>query len=747
MDRSPKQRCVEFLISPRFASNVLVFVLAVTAAASGLIGNLTRNLKAAPSGAATIFSEISEYSNLRILRQAIERAKLREFMSDHEKCLTLFAPTDSAFESVLHKRLLPCVTNHYNVNRCSSLDQLLSSTSLNKLLLNHVVDGNLSLDSSAKESFLHFLGDSVEKLVKNETGHASIGNAAVIVANVRVGNGMMHLIDNVLGSVDPESGLSSDVSLDAEAVLSALKLTDADFFNVTKRQEMAEGAKALNIPGFQRNRNQVGYPDGGLTNAPVLVFDPSMNEADFTGPDTKFSYPSLASGISRPSTDEDLAFMTILELGALLKSKQVTSVELVKVFSERLKRYDSTLKAVVTYTEELAQAQSLAADKLLQQGTYLGPLHGIPYGLKDTIAVPGYRTTWGSTSFKDQFFNEEAFVYTRLKEAGAVLIAKLATGSLAYDDIWFGGRTRNPWNIEEFSTGSSCGPAAATSAGTIPFAIGSETAGSISYPAARTGVTAFRPTFGMVSRWQIMSLSESLDKIGPFGRSIEDCTIVLDVLRGKDPRDLSSKNIKLKDPFSIDAKKLTVGYLPDAEMEVVRILKEQGVKMVPFDLKYSVDSAQQILNFTMDVDMLAHFDHWQRAGLDDAYEAQDQWPVELRRARLISAVDYVQAQRARHKLISEVLEALKGIDAFIGNATDWEKVAVGNLVGMPVAIIPAGLKSIQNPPPEGTRRRTTVTAGIYARPYGDSEVLALAMAFQKVTKHHLQRPPVDNVKP
>ncbi|CAN0915954.1 Glutamyl-tRNA(Gln) amidotransferase subunit A [Linum grandiflorum] len=338
----------------------------------------------------------------------------------------------------------------------------------------------------------------------------------------------------------------------------------------------------------------------------------------------------------------------------------------------------------------------------------------------------------------------EATVYQRLKAAGAVLVAKLVSGSLAYDDIWFGGRTRNPWNIEEFSTGSSAGPAASTSAGMVPFAIGSETAGSITYPAARCGVTALRPTFGTVARTGVMSISESLDKLGPFCRSAVDCAIVLDTIRGKDSDDISSRDIPLDDPFSVDITKLTVGYLDDAEMEVVDVLKSKGVNMVPFNLNYTVDSVQGILNFTMDVEMLAHFDWWQREGLDDVYEAQDQWPTELRRARAISAVDFFQSQRARGKLIREVKERFT-VDAFVGNVTDWEKVCMGNLVGLPVMVVPTGFKNIPDPPSSGTKRRTTVTTGIYAPPDRDHIALALAMAYQSVTDHHKQRPPIDNL--
>ncbi|KAH7512113.1 hypothetical protein FEM48_Zijuj12G0056200 [Ziziphus jujuba var. spinosa] len=286
----------------------------------------------------------------------------------------------------------------------------------------------------------------------------------------------------------------------------------------------------------------------------------------------------------------------------------------------------------------------------------------------------------------------------------------LVSGSLAYDDIWFGGRTRNPWNIEEFSTGSSAGPAACTSAGMVPFAIGSETVGSMTLPAARCGMTALRPTFGIVGRAD----------------------------------DLSSKDISLDDPFSIDITKLSVGYLDDADMEVVHVLASKGVKMVPFELKYAVDSVQGIVNFTMDVDMLAHFDEWQRLGQDDDYESQDQWPTELRRARVFPVVDYVQAQRSRGKLIQEVRESFT-VDALIGSATDWERVCMGNLVGLPVIVVPTAFTNISNPPSTDCLRRTAVTTGIYAPPYQDSIVLALAMAYQSVTDHHRQRPPVDDL--
>ncbi|KAG8638567.1 hypothetical protein MANES_14G043000v8 [Manihot esculenta] len=522
-------------------------------------------------------------------------------------------------------------------------------------------------------------------------------------------------------------------------------MVDAHFFNGTKVVEVAKDAVEFNLPIIRSNRRLVASENGGLHNPSCLVFNPEWTHKHVDNTSKRFQYPALP-GIRRPKSEEDIAFMSILELGELIRTNQITSHELVQIFLQRLKRYNPVLEAVITSTDELAYKQAKEADELIAKGVYLGPLHGIPYGLKDIIAVPGYKTTWGSRSFKDQVLDIEAWVYKRLRSAGAVLVAKLVSGSLAYDDIWFGGRTRNPWNIEEFSTGSSAGPAASTSAGLVPFAIGSETAGSITFPASRCGVTALRPTFGTVGRTGVMSISESLDKLGPFCRSAADCSVVLDAIRGKDPDDLSSRDIPFRDPFSIDIRKLTVGYMDDAEMEVVHVLKAKGVNMVPFKLNYTVDSVQGILNFTMDVEMLAHFDEWQRTGQDDIYEAQDQWPTELRRSRVISAVDYVQAQRARRKLIEEVKKSFT-VDAFIGNATDWEKVCLGNLVGLPVIVIPTGLKNISNPPSKGTRRRTTINTGIYARPDHDHIALALAIAYQSVTDHHKQRPPIDDLGP
>ncbi|KAM1128666.1 hypothetical protein ACFX13_039279 [Malus domestica] len=322
----------------------------------------------------------------------------------------------------------------------------------------------------------------------------------------------------------------------------------------------------------------------------------------------------------------------VLEFGKLIKLKKITSLELTQIFIQRLKRYNPVLEAVVTYIGELANQQAKEADELLARGVYLGPLHGIPYGLKDIISVPHYKTTWGSKTFKDKVIDTETWVFKRLKSAGAILVAKLVTRTLAYDDIWFGGRTKNKWNIEEFTTGM------------VPFAIGSETVASMTLPAAHCGVAALCAIFASVGRTRIMSLLESLRH--PF-----------------------------EDPFSVDITRLTVGYVNDVDMKVIHVLESKSINMVPFKLNYIVDSVQCIVNFTMDVDMLSHFDEWQRSKKYDDYESQANG--------LLNCV----------------------VHAYFQQLTTFSDCS----------------------------RRTTMAIGIYAPPHRDHIALALTMAYQFVT--------------
>lgn len=273
---------------------------------------------------------------------------------------------------------------------------------------------------------------------------------------------------------------------------------------------------------------------------------------------------SEVGALKKPSDLESLSFWPVTHLSALVRSRQLSSQELTELYLDRLKRFDQVLKCVVTLTDDLALKQAKQADAEIKAGRYRGPLHGIPWGAKDLIAKSGYPTTWGAPLFKQQLISTDATVVERLDKAGAVLVAKLATGELAHDDIWFGGQTKNPWDTTEGSGGSSAGPGSATAAGLVGFAIGTETGGSIIDPAIRCGVTALRPTFGRVSRNGIMPGAWSFDKVGPMCRSVEDCALVLNAIHGPDGMDLTVVDLPFNWNATQDIRRLRVGYLKAA---------------------------------------------------------------------------------------------------------------------------------------------------------------------------------------
>jgi len=277
---------------------------------------------------------------------------------------------------------------------------------------------------------------------------------------------------------------------------------------------------------------------------PAVQFDPRLPGM---APDTQ-QQPLRASRVAslqRPENLEDVAFYPVTKLAQLLRTRQLTSSELTTMYLKRLKRFDPHLKCVVTLTEERALAQAKQADAQIAAGNYRGPLHGIPWGAKDLIAVQGYPTTWGAMPYKDQVIDLDATVVQRLDAAGAVLVAKLTSGALAYGDVWFGGTTKSPWNLEDGASGSSAGPASATAGGLVGFSIGSETLGSIVSPSTRCGTTGLRPSYGRVSRFGVMALSWSMDKLGPICRAVEDCALVFDAIRGSDGKDSSAIDLPL----------------------------------------------------------------------------------------------------------------------------------------------------------------------------------------------------------
>ena len=435
----------------------------------------------------------------------------------------------------------------------------------------------------------------------------------------------------------------------------------------------------------------------------------------------------------RPKTDEQLAFLPVTELSTLLRTRQVTSRELVKLYTARLKKYDPVLHCVVSYTEELAMKQAQRADREIAAGRYRGPLHGVPWGAKDLIAHPGYKTTWGATPFAEQVIDEKATVAARLEEAGAVLVAKLSLGALAQGDRWFGGMTRNPWNPEQGSSGSSAGSAASVAAGLVGFALGSETLGSIISPSRRCGTTGLRPTFGRVSRHGCMALSWSMDKIGPIARSVEDCALVLDAIHGFDGRDGTAVDQPFDWPAKRQVRDLKIGYVegkqPAGERAELKVLGDLGATLVPIRLpeKYPIWPVTLILN----TEASAVFDDLTRRGIS---EGLNSWPRSFRQGQFTPAVEYLRAQRVRTLLMREMRELMSQVDMYV----DGNDLALTNLTGHPTVVLPAGF----------TRRgeiEQPFSITLTGRLFGESDLLAVAHAYQQATGHHLKHPPMERL--
>lgn len=426
---------------------------------------------------------------------------------------------------------------------------------------------------------------------------------------------------------------------------------------------------------------------------------------------------------NRPRKDEDLAFLPLTGLASLLRQKKVSSTELTKLYLARLKQYDPALKCVVSLTEELALKQAAEADREIAAGKLRGPLHGIPWAAKDLIAYPGYKTTWGAARFKDQTLNEKATVAEKLDSAGAVLAAKVTLGALAWGDQWFGGMTRNPWNVKQGSSGSSAGSASAVAAGLAGFAIGSETWGSIVSPCTRCGVTGLRPTFGRVSRHGCMALSWSMDKLGPIARSVEDCALVFRAIQGADGKDATAVDRPFAWPCPKPLTELRVGFFgKDDGQPELKVLKGLGVKLVPVKLPATlpVDAMQIILT----VEASAAFDDAIRAGGDGL----GMWPATFRRGRFIPAVEYLRAQRVRTLAMKEMAQLMEAVDVYAGSP---DSGLLTNLTGHPVVVVPNG-----TPPAALT---------FTGRLWGESELLAVAKAYQDATGHHLKRPDMSKV--
>ncbi|MCB9048217.1 MAG: amidase [Lewinellaceae bacterium] len=468
---------------------------------------------------------------------------------------------------------------------------------------------------------------------------------------------------------------------------------------------------------------------------PALLFNPLPTSFE---PDTRQEalYFDLPKTVHLPEDRNELAFYSVAQLSTLIKNRQVSSVELAEFFLERLRRHGPTLHCVITLTEERALAQARQMDEELARGIYRGPLHGIPFGAKDLLATRDYKTTWGAMPYKDQMLGYDAAVIEKLEAAGAVLVAKLTLGALAWGDVWYGGKTRNPWNTEQGSSGSSAGSASATAAGLVPFAIGTETWGSIVSPSTICGVTGLRPTFGRVSRYGAMALSWSMDKIGPICRSAEDCAIVFEAIRGKDERDPTTITAAFNYNQKTDPQKLRVAYLKSDFQSDYRFreqdslalakLRELGITPTAIELPEVPD-----IGFVLSAEAAAAFDELTRSGQDDLLVRQirNAWPNVFRQARFIPAVEYIQANRLRTRLIEQTHEALREFDVFLAPSWSGGNLLRTNLTGHPCVVLPTGFI-------DGLPASITFCGQLF----GEAQVLKLAALYQANTDFHLKHP-------
>ncbi len=475
--------------------------------------------------------------------------------------------------------------------------------------------------------------------------------------------------------------------------------------------------------------------------APALIFRPGRPTGEGAATPAA-SEPFPEAEVETPEDPEDLASLSIGELAYLLRTRRVTSMTLTDLYLERLRRYDPLLQCVVTATAGRAREQAHQADEELDAGHWRGPLHGIPWGAKDLLAVRGYPTTWGAMPYRDQVLDEDATVVRRLDEAGAVLVAKLTLGALAMGDVWFGGATRNPWNPETGSSGSSAGPGSATAAGLVGFSLGSETCGSIVSPSVECGVTGLRPTFGRVSRKGAMPLAWSMDKIGPMCRSAHDCALVFAAIMGPDGQDDTVVDAPF--PFSGargDLRGLRVGYVEasfarDRESRVnddatLEAFREMGAELVPVSLP---DLPIQALSFVLMAEAAAAFDEFTRSDRDDLLVRQDEeaWPNLFRHSRLIPAVEYLRANRVRALAVRAVEHMMEEVDLYLSPADDEDSLLLTNLTGHPALALPNGLAA------DGTPTGITVIG----RLYDEATLLGAGMAYQRLTGHHRLRPPL-----
>ncbi len=439
-----------------------------------------------------------------------------------------------------------------------------------------------------------------------------------------------------------------------------------------------------------------------------------------------------------PTREEDIVFLPVHRLAALIRERRITSSELTEVYLGRLKRLDPVLLCAVTILEGRAQEEARQADLEIAAGEWRGPLHGIPYGLKDLFAVAGTRTTWGSAEFSHQFTRFDSEVVVRLRRAGAVLATKLATGEFARGDRWYRGRTLNPWNLDEGSSGSSAGPGSATAAGCVAFAIGTETQGSIVSPSRRCGLTALRPTFGRVSRYGGMVLSWSMDKTGPMCRSALDCALVFNAIHGSDEKDPASLTVPFRFDSAADIGTMRIGYTDDAPESFVEALRGLGADPQPMP---EIPGGR---SNSLGVESSAAFDfHVARDGEPEPIPQDLDDDERRRRSRFrggrdVRALDFVQSQRRRHILMKEMAKVMEDFDMFVSGSG---LVGLTNQTGHPAAVVPYdfGVRNPDSESPTEMPLTTTLIGNLFA----DDKILSVAHAFQRGTDWHSRRPDIE----
>ena len=549
-------------------------------------------------------------------------------------------------------------------------------------------------------------------------------------------SGMAILIVNFsCSSNGDEERNESNIRVEIDSTYHAMNPMDLHFDSV--EQAMIDSGMADLRDAYGKIR-EYGLPN---STPPALQFNPLPYGFQIPSPTEKISW-DIPKGISKPDLEADLAFMSIPELASLLRSGEISSLALTEFFLNRLKKFDPQLHCVVSLTEEYAIEQAKKMDVELAAGKDRGILHGIPYGAKDLFSFPGYPTTWGAGAYKDQELDETAGIIQKLEDAGAILVAKTTLGALAMGDVWFADTTRNPWNLEEGSSGSSAGSASATAAGLVPFAIGTETWGSIVSPSTRCGTTGLRPTYGRVSRSGAMALSWSMDKVGPICRSAMDCAIVFDAIRGLDPDDKTLYDAGFTWPVEVDLSELKIGYLKNAfdkdygvskfDNQSIRVLRRLGAELIPVDLD-DHNIPTEALSLILEAEAAAAFDELTRSDRDSLLVRQHRyaWPNLFRTARYITAVEYIQANRIRHDLIEAYHQKMKEFDVVVTPSFEGgDQLLATNLTGHPVVVVPNGFKKSGSP----------TSISFLGRLFDEGTVLAVAAAYQEATEFHKERP-------